>query len=235
MNAKQILDRATVISLAKRPERFDAFLKRYQEATGRDDVALAVGYDGRRLPIPNDWETSEGAFGACLAHVAAWARFLSDGDYSPDDPLTFFEDDAVFCDGFLEKLEKLAPLVPDDWDVFYLGGERLMGRPAPAVVAEVDGLAVMREINVNRLHAYVVRARAMKTIFPRLLGYLTSAPARRGPSGDETCFDYEFGRLTENGALIVYGARPFLVGQGPFGSDTYPGKGAGANVLRYWN
>ena len=232
MTADDILKNATVITLQKRPERFLAFADRYEAASGAADFRYKYGFDGTRLPIPSGWQTSPGAFGCCLAHVGVWASFLS--DLEDDEPLFVMEDDAVFCDGFCEKLEAVAPLVPDDWDVFYLGGERLRGRPAPEPVAETGGLTVMREVNVNRLHAYVVNARALRKIFPRLLAYLTNAPKRSGPSGDETCFDYEFGRMTEEGVLNVYGVSPWLVGQGPFGSDTYPGKGETMKV-RFWS
>ena len=231
IDVEKLLTNATVITLRKRPERGASFLSRWQTLTGRAP-RIVYGFDGERVPIPTGWQTSPGAFGCCLAHVSAQYRVLSDAEYGDDDPLAFFEDDAVFCDGFLTKLDALAPLVPDDCDVLYLGGEHLLGgRRAPERVA--DGL--VRAYNVNRLHAYVVRARALPKIATRLLAYATNAPERRGPSGDETCHDYEVGRMTEEGELTVYAASPFLVGQGGFGSDTYPGKALDENQVRFWN
>ena len=142
----------------------------------------------------------------------------------------FMEDDAVFCDDFLTKLEKIAPNVPDDYDIFYLGGEHLLGgRRKPEGVAP----GIIRAYNVNRLHAYVVKGHAIKKLFPRILRYLSNAPTVLGPSGDETCFDYEVGRMTEDGTLTVYAACPFRVGQGGFGSDTYPSKSV--SETRFWN
>ncbi|MBQ9873803.1 MAG: hypothetical protein IJM30_05020 [Thermoguttaceae bacterium] len=228
MTGKEILKRAFCISLFRRRDRAEGFAKRYFEATG-NYARFVRGYDGTRLPVPEGWKSTPGAFGCALAHVAAWARAISDSDATDDDPLTFFEDDAVFCDDFLAKLDRVAAIVPDDWDLLYLGGEHLSGRELPPKVA--DGL--VKGVNVNRLHAYVVRARAFKKIFPRLVKYLADAPRRSGPTGDETPHDYEFGRMVESGELVAYAARPFLVGQGPFGSDTFPT--SRADSLRYWN
>ena len=212
MTADDILKNATVITLRKRPDRGASFLSRFQTATGAS-CRIVYGFDGDRVPVPSGWQTTSGAFGCCLAHVAAQFRVLSDAEYSDDDPLTFFEDDAVFCDGFLDKLETVASLVPDDWEILYLGGELLLtGRPKPVVVAAKNGVKLTRPRNVNRLHAYVVRARALSKIATRLLEYSTNAPKTKGPSGDETCFDYEVGRMQERGELTVYAVAPWLVG-----------------------
>lgn len=239
MNANDLLKYARVITLAKRPERAVAFAERFVKSTGKS-TRFSLGFDGQKLPIPSGWQTSNGAFGALLAHVATWARTLSDDTFDDDAPLTFFEDDAVFCERFVEKLDAVAALVPNDWELLYLGGEHLTGRPAPTVIASsVVGagsvVQIVRAVNVNRLHAYAVKARAFKKIFPRLLAYLSNAPKRSGPSGDETCFDYEFGRMTEEGAVVTYAANPFLVGQGGFGSDTYPKTANDVSDVRFWN
>ena len=135
MTVDDVLKNATVITLRKRPDRGASFLSRFQTLTGRAP-RIVYGFDGDRVPIPTGWQTSKGAFGCCLAHVAAQMRVLSDEEYSDDDPLAFFEDDAVFCDGFLDKLETVAKFVPDDWEILYLGGELLLtGRPKPTAVA----------------------------------------------------------------------------------------------------
>lgn len=233
MTGDDILKNATVITLRKRPDRGAIFLSRFQTLTGRAP-RIVYGFDGDRVPIPTGWQTTRGAFGCCLAHVAAQMRVLSDEEYSDDDPFAFFEDDAVFCDGFLDKLETVAKFVPNDWEILYLGGELLLtGRPKPTVVATRDGVKLTKPYNVNRLHAYVVRARALPKIAVRLLEYSTNAPKVQGPSGDETCFDYEVGRMQERGELTVYAVAPWLVGQGGYGSDTYPSD-KGAFRTRFW-
>lgn len=231
MTAQDILDRAAYITLFKRFQRGRDFDARFSDATNGRAARRFYGFDGGKLAIPREWKTSPGAFGCGLAHVVLWATTLSDycSEYELDKPFFFMEDDAVFCDDFLTKLEKIAPNVPDDYDIFYLGGEHLLGgRRKPESVAP----GIIRAYNVNRLHAYVVKGHAIKKLFPRILRYLSNAPTVLGPSGDETCFDYEVGRMTEDGTLTVYAADPFLVGQGGFGSDTYPQKSVGET--RFW-
>ena len=233
MRSDDILDRALCITLAKRPERTRGFSERYKAATGRE-ARFALGFDGEKLPVLVEWGTTAGAFGACLAHIAAWARALSDFDAEDGDALTFFEDDAVFCENFSGRLARAARLVPDDWDLFYLGGEHLtMCAPRPETIATDGDVSISKAKNVNRLHAYAVRRRAMRVLFPRLLKYATNAPKRYGPSGEETCFDYEIGRIVQAGELTAYAVAPWLCGQGPDGSDTYPE--SKADIVRYWN
>lgn len=234
MDALEILNNALVITLKKRPDRTKALASRWFDATGKVPT-LHYGFDGKKLPIPTEWKTSEGAFGACLARVTAWARALSDFDYELDSPLAFFEDDVVFCKDFFCKLDWVAKNVPNDWEILYLGGERLSGRPMRENVATNGEITISREVNVNRLHAYVVKPRSLTKMFPRLLEYATRAPSFSGATGDETCFDYEIGRMVENKELVAYGVSPWLCGQGGFGSDTYERANLGASVERYWN
>ena len=232
MDLNAALNNTNVITLAKRTERAAGFAARFYSATLKR-ASISLGFDGSRLPIPAGWNTTPGAFGACLAHVYAWGRALSDSNYNDDTPFMFFEDDAVFCEGFLNRLAIAATLVPNDYDILYLGGEYLMGHPGPRVIATNAGVSVARVLNVNRLHGYIITARGMFKTFPRLLAYATNAPKAFGTSGDETCFDYELGRMEENGELIAYAVKPFICGQGGYGSDTYPT--SDASKVRYWN
>ncbi len=232
---EKLFDCPAVISLAKRRERLDAFRERFKAACKPYGVDFwtAFGFDGENLPVPTGWETSKGAFGACLAHLFAWARVMSDAGLEENDPLLIFEDDAIFCDDFVRKLERAARLVPDDWDLFYLGGEHLPSMKGSPTRLVADGeIQLLRCWNVNRLHAYAVRRGALNKLFPRLLKYATCAPKRFGLSGEETCFDYEIGRATEEGEVVAYAVMPWLCGQGGFGSDTYPEKKADSD--RFW-
>lgn len=234
MTADDILANATVITLRKRPDRGADFLSSFQTLTGASP-RIFYGFDGQRVPIPAKWETTKGAFGCCLAHAIAQYRVLSDAEYSDETPLAFFEDDAVFCADFRKRLETVAAIVPNDWEILYLGGELLLsGRPRPILVATRDAVNITKPHNVNRLHAYVVKARALPKIAVRLLEYATNAPKTSGPSGDETCFDYEIGRMTEKKELVTYAVAPWIVGQGGYGSDTYP-EDKGASKTRFWN
>ena len=234
----KFFSRCLAISLRRREDRRDAFKERLDEVFENADWSYGgfrwfFGYDGARLPKPVGHFPPPGAFGCAFSHVSAWAKALTEIDLNDekrlDDPCLFFEDDAYFCDRFPEKLEVVLKYVPDDWEIFYLGGEILNGRPLPAEVA----LGVARAQNVNRLHAYAVKARALPKLFHRILAYLPNAPQRSGPSGEESCFDYEVGRMCEEGELVAYCSKPWLVGQAGLGSDTYPT--SDASNVRFWN
>ena len=238
MDYKEALDNAYVINMPKRKERLDLFLQRYKKATSQaDKLKIAQGFDGTKLPKPPGNEATEGAFGCCFSHIVAWARALTETkDITDETPLMFFEDDAVFCDNFETKLYLYGKHLPDDWDVAYLGGEHIRGkRREPTVVYSDDEITILKGYNINRLHAYIVKAGSFKKIFPRLLAYSTNAPKRNNtPSGNtEVVFDWEFGRMSEEGLINVYAPKPWFCGQGAFGSDTYPD--SSALKVRYWN
>ena len=234
INYSAFFDRMQVISLRRREDRRDAFharLKKVRTADGASRpwvVRWFWAFDGATIPKPAGHNPPPGAFGCALSHLVAWATALN-GEELENEPLLFFEDDAYLCDEFFEKLATALPLVPDDWDILYLGGEILAGRPQPEIVAEGHDVKVGKVSNVNRLHAYAVKASAMTRLFPRMLAYLSNAPQRTGPSGEESCFDYEVGRMSEDGTLKAYCVVPWLVGQRNMGSDTSPN---GRNDIR---
>lgn len=248
IDATKFFNHARTISLHRRCDRRDSFSEEWKKAMGTNRP-LAFQYAPipwwswgfENLPKPAGHFPPPGAFGCAFAHVVSWATVLSDGNaraaapIKPDDPLVFFEDDVTFCDGFAEKLALALPLVPDDWEIFYMGGEILTGRSRPKIIAEADGVKVGSVANVNRLHAYAVKVSAMTKLFPRILAYLTNAPQRTGPSGEESCFDYEVGRMCEDGTLKAYCVVPWLVGQKGLGSDTYPNSNNLAKNTRFFN
>jgi GR25 family glycosyltransferase involved in LPS biosynthesis len=56
--------------------------------------------------------------GCKLSHIAALMKCEGDSIF-------IFEDDAVFVDNFHEELEKSLAVLPDDWDMVYLGAHIL--------------------------------------------------------------------------------------------------------------
>lgn len=232
MELNDILKNSLTITLWRRPERAVAFSRGYMAATGRP-ARFVYGFDGSKVPTPHGWKSSPGAFGCCLAHAVALARALSDYGLGEDDPIAIFEDDCVFVPDFATKLSRAAKLVPSDWDLFYLGGQHLVELGGkPRVVAQDGDVSIARSLNINRLHAYVVRVRAARVLFPRLLEYATNAPERIG-KWNETPHDFEMGRLMQAGILTAYAVSPWLCGQDALGSDTFPS--SDASRVRYWN
>ena len=55
-------------------------------------------------------------FACNLSHIKAVGKSLC------DERPVFFEDDVVFSDSWQEDLDSAMSIIPDDWDVLYLGG-----------------------------------------------------------------------------------------------------------------
>jgi hypothetical protein len=194
-----MFDLVVVISLAHRPDRLAGFYDRLPDDLPFPRPELLPAVDGRDVPRPAWWETTDGAWGCLLSHQAAIDRAIRDGA----DRLLVFEDDATFVPDFSRRLSRLP--VPADCQQLYLGGQHLR-EPVPAA----DGL--VRGRNINRTHAYAI------------LGRSALAEARRHIEADDrwACrhhVDHRYGELHAPGRLTVYAARPWLCGQAAGRSD----------------
>jgi GR25 family glycosyltransferase involved in LPS biosynthesis len=67
----------------------------------------------------------------------------------PDEMVLICEDDAVFCDDFLEKFETHMAKLPQDWDIFYLGAVKNRTEP-------VNDYWV-RQLETTGTHAYCIK------------------------------------------------------------------------------
>jgi GR25 family glycosyltransferase involved in LPS biosynthesis len=115
-----------VINLDRRPDRLREFFDRY----GDSDVERFSGFDGRAFKgsheildalnrrHPNT-TTGPGMLGAWVSHLTLW-RNLSENDSA--DAFVIFEDDAFFCEGFMEKLNNVFDGLEPDMDIVYFGG-----------------------------------------------------------------------------------------------------------------
>ena len=123
------VDHAFCINLDRRPDRLEGFRERLPAAmAGMVERFTAV--DGRTLsPNPeiealfagNDFNFRRNAIGCSLSHFALW-RLIASDDY-PYERTVIFEDDVWFSKRFLSLWNnEMAPMVPGNFDLFYLGG-----------------------------------------------------------------------------------------------------------------
>jgi len=123
------VDDVVVISLDRRPDRWQAFVHAATETVGSEFVRLCrrvAAVDGAALvPTPeierlfrdNDFGSRRGMIGCALSHLAAWRTIaVRDGGIS-----LIFEDDARLSSRFLDGLARLV-------------GARRDARPTPALV-----------------------------------------------------------------------------------------------------
>lgn len=191
--------RAVVISLARRPERLQAFWSRLRAEwpDARVDVFPAV--DGHAEALPDGWKATPGAYGCYRSHLAVISSALSDGV----EGLLVFEDDATFLPWFADRMSSL---VPDDCEQLYLGGEHLKPpKPGPP--------GFVRGVNVNRTHAYCIFGR---TALEKIHDHLQWNPARWTAKHH---IDHHLGELHEQGGINVYAVTPWMCGQASGTSD----------------
>lgn len=124
------------INLDRRPERWNFFSK--QAGLEGISVIRHSATDGQMLSIQDSRISPEtrrrivskqrrahgeintiGAIGCTLSHVAVWDRFLK--DYPDAEFALVFEDDAAIPKGALAFVEKLAPQLPKEADLWILG------------------------------------------------------------------------------------------------------------------
>jgi len=113
-----------VINLKRRPDRLELFKKHCPF----DDVIVIDGFDGKNMKneqsaIEQDMVTrftglDPGEIGCFLSHLRVFNRIRRENiEYA-----LIFEDDAIFCDNFIEKYSKIIQELPSDTDILYIGG-----------------------------------------------------------------------------------------------------------------
>ncbi len=206
---------AVCVNLSRRPERWRQFRDGANAALKSDVVGAVQRYpavDSRRSKPPA-WFSAvcrhPGAWGCLRTHHRIWEDALS----AQWESVLVFEDDAIFCDHFAEKLAVFLANVPDDWEQIYLGGQHLYEDPQKAspnsTLAKPPSRVnehVLRCQNVNRTHAYAIRPSMMQAasdacaLLPQ--GIPTAAAYHVDHRLGELCRDHK-----------VYSPTEWLVGQ----------------------
>ena len=116
-----------VINLERRPDR----LQKFQATCPFDvnQVEVIKGFDGAS-PDTNEYGVNEypylskrsklrtGEKGVFLSHIQIWKDII-EKEYPH---ALIMEDDPIFCDGFIEKYEKVIGQAPENFDLLYVGG-----------------------------------------------------------------------------------------------------------------
>jgi len=171
-----LFKQSILINLDKRQDRLERFDARAQ--------ALGINYE-RFQAI----QVTDPIMGCKLSHIAALMRCEGESIF-------IFEDDSTFVDNFWEELDKSLAVLPDDWDMVYLGANL------------VDTTQVNDRWHKSRrccsTHAYAVKA----DVIPRLIAKAIEYDGH---------VDMAYSLL--HSELNVYLARPTLVYQEPGYSD----------------
>lgn len=189
-------DRVCVISLKSRPDRLKYFFDNLPDPWILGDIEIFDAIDGYGEKIPNDWKSGRGAWGCYQSHLAIIKKAIDDHI----DNLLIFEDDAIFCDDFNNKVLLFLNNLPPDWEMFYLGGQHLK-MPKQLILNNVVGVGT----NINRTHAYGLSASGMYKIYNWLVD---NKQWKRGHH-----IDHHYGVLQETGGIAPYCPLIWMVGQ----------------------
>ncbi len=177
-----------VINLDRRPERLEAFCRRYPREMPAPERFAAV--DGQELAPAG--EQYRGRWGCWESHRAAYQLC----DEQRVEAAAFFEDDAWPVPDAGRLWGDVLDALPGDWQMVWLGGKHYGGRRVNRYVGAVRAAVV--------LHAYMVRQ--------PLLGELARELADHRP---DTHVDNRIAELIA-GRPGLYGSIPWLFYPQPF-------------------
>jgi len=204
MPLKGFFDRVAVISLDRRPDRWDGFLGRLKDWPFQTPERYRA-IDGKTVKHPDWWRAGGGAWGIYRSTV----RLLEECLMAGTERLLVLEDDAIPCDGFSEKVARYLDALPQNWEMIYLGGQ-INHYAAALHRPRVVNPEVIVPWSVNRLHAYGVSRSGMQTIYQHL-------HARGWQNAHH--IDHHIEKLQRAGGLKFYAPTQWLVGQADGKSD----------------
>jgi GR25 family glycosyltransferase involved in LPS biosynthesis len=155
----QTFDRTYLVNLDRQRNRLESFHRRLQAAVWPFTYPWRVtAIDGQKVPAPVGYSQQPGAWGCLRSHMRLWEDAMNDGMSS----VFIFEDDCVFCEDFTAKLQEFLAVVPDDWDMVYLGGlHRFVDSGQPQKVAD----NCYRAWGVTGTWAYAINGKFLPTIY----------------------------------------------------------------------
>ena len=211
-----IPSRVYIINLPYKPERRERLSAHLAELDlfPAERIKWVRALSGDWSPPPAWWETGNGAWGCLMSHLHVVHDAIMDGleDY------LVLEDDVVFHPRAKQMLAQFFAEVPDDWDQIYLGGQHLL---APETVARRP--FVLRGVNINRTHAFLLRRKA----FAAFQQHILHAPDYIGRPGVH--IDHQLGKAHELRLWKVYTPAWWLCGQEAGSSNI-----SGRTTSRMW-
>ena len=221
-NLTDLFDRVYVINCAHRPDRLEETKKHFEETkmADNDKVHYYPAIIGDWTTCPADWRSGRGAWGCLRSHQ----RILEDVLHTRDDRealtlnnVLILEDDIIFKDNALQKLNEFMEVVPDDWGQIYLGGQHRRTKVETGLNNVVIGKSV------NRTHAYAVN----KSTFEELYRHISYATDYRKTNKH---IDHQLELAHRREDWKVYCPEEWIVGQRA-GSSNINGR---VNKTKFW-
>ncbi|MDH3584305.1 MAG: glycosyltransferase family 25 protein, partial [Phycisphaerae bacterium] len=153
-----VFERVYLVNLHRRKDRLEEFKARLPEDWPLPAIRIFNAVDKQKVPAPHWWKEGGGAWGCYRSHVSIMEECLGQDVQS----VLILEDDAVFCEGFADKLRAFLSNLPLDWELAYLGGQHIkQHEQLPERLSE----HVWSGYNVNRTHAFALSRTGMEKAY----------------------------------------------------------------------
>lgn len=151
MMINDFFDKVVVINIDRRVDRMQRLVPQLEELGILYERYSA--FDALELNIKAMHATKD-------SHVSVWKE-------NSEMNVLVLEDDALFCEGFNEKFAEAIKLLPEDWDVLYLGVflHEHFGKLEP--VNDLWG----RQVATTGLQAYCINKRVVNKLIEELQDY----------------------------------------------------------------
>lgn len=183
-----------IISLDHRKDRLIKFWNNFPADWPYDLPITYSAITGKYCNSPSWWKQGGGAWGCYKSHLNIIEQELNQ---NTKQNVLIFEDDAIFCEDFVNKMHNFLSLVPQDADQIYLGGQHL--EPP----TNYKGIYLAN--NINRTHCYIVTKKGLLTLYKWL---------NETKNWIDKChIDHHYGRGHRDKKIIAYAPKKWLVGQ----------------------
>jgi hypothetical protein len=221
-NLTDWFDRVYVINCAHRPDRLEDTKKVFDDSKMADNakVYYSKAIIGDWTTCPTDWVSGRGAWGCLRSHQ----RILEDVLHTRDDrhqmtlqSVLILEDDIIFKEDALGKLNEFMEALPENWGQIYLGGQHRRGTSP----TEFPGVVLGN--SVNRTHAYGISQKTFQPLY-RHISYATDY------RGTHKHIDHQLELAHQRKDWSVYCPEEWIAGQRA-GSSNISGK---MNGDQFW-
>lgn len=147
-------DKIYCVNLNRRPDRWDEVQKEF-ERVGLSGIERYEAIDGATY----DWSNVKshllaGELGLIETHI----NIIKEAIDKKYESILIFEDDVYFIDEF-SKINEYMEALPSDWDILYLGGNHVYGRPPEHVNDKI-----LRLNKTYTTHAIAIKSTLFETI-----------------------------------------------------------------------
>ena len=154
----EYFDKIYCINLDRRPDRweecsiiFKSMGLEVERFSACDGQVIDTGYG----------KVYNGELGGTISHTRMLRRIKKDGF----DKVLVLEDDIEFCENFYDIFQNSIKELPEDWDIFFFGGNHTGGF---SKISEHIG----RVYRTLSLHSYGIRQKSVDTLYENMIRFI---------------------------------------------------------------